>query len=159
MPTKFDIEVSYAQLAIFASSLANPFNDWTAQHVAQGFSWRPGSVSFRSIVQTGQHSVEIDLVEKLGAVHPDAVRAMDVPFEVPADGAVEVGSIAETLPLSLPAGSFLLRCEFFKPTCTDSERVRLTFAKNDILRFEVVRADAELSVHGELLTTAQPALS
>jgi hypothetical protein len=158
MTTKVSVEVSYGQLAVFASSLKQPFNDWTDRHVAQGFAWRPGSVSFRSMVEAGQHSVEIDVANQVGAVHHDAVRAVEVPFEVPADGAVEVGSIADTVPLSLPAGSFLLRCEFLRPAGTAGERVRLTFAKKDAPRFAVVRADPELSIDGELLTTAQPAL-
>lgn len=158
MVTSVSFEVSYGQLAVFASSLQQPFNDWTDQHVSQGFAWRPGSVSFRSIVEAGRHTVEIDVAEHVGAVHPDAVRVVEVPFEVPADGAVEVGSIAETVPLSLPAGLFLLRCEFLQPASTaGEERVRLTFARKDAPRFAVVRADQELSAGGELLTTARPA--
>jgi hypothetical protein len=158
MASKVGVEISYGQLTVFASSLQHPFNDWTDQHVAQGFAWRPGSVSFRSMVEAGQHSVEIDVVNRVGAIHPDAVRALEVPFEVPTDGAVEVGSIAETVSLSLPAGSFLLRCEFLRPADTAGERVRLTFAKKDVLRFAIVHADSELSIDGELLTMAQPAL-
>lgn len=158
MATKVGVDVSYGQLVVFASSLGQPFNDWTDQHVAQGFAWRPGSVSFRSMVEAGQHSVEIAVADWIGAIHPDAVRAVEVPFEVPADGAVEVGSIAETVPLSLPAGSFLLRCEFLQPADTAGERALLTFSKRDARRFAVVRADPELSIEGELLTTAQPAL-
>lgn len=157
MATTVGLEVSYGQLAVFASSLQQPFNDWTDQHVSQGFAWRPGSVSFRSMVEAGQHSIEIDVANHVGAVHADAVRVVEVPFEVPVDGTVEVGSIAETAPLSLPAGSFLLRCEFLQPAGSTGERVRLTFAKKDAPRFAVVRADPELSVDGDLLTTAQPA--
>lgn len=159
MATTVALELSYGQLAVFASSLTQPFNDWTDQHVSQGFAWRPGSVSFRSMVEAGRHSIEIDVANHASAVHPDAVRVVEVPFEIPADGAVEVGSIAETVPLSLPAGSFLLRCEFLRPAGTAGERVRLTFAKKDVPRFAVVRADPELSAGGELLTTAQPAPS
>ena len=157
MATTVGLEISYGQLAVFASSLTQPFNDWTDQHVSQGFAWRPGSVSFRSMVVAGRHSIEIDVANHVGAVHPDAVRVVEAPFEIPADGAVEVGSIAETVPLSLPAGSFLLRCEFLQPAGAAGERVRLTFAKKDAPRFAVVRADPELSANGELLTTAQPA--
>lgn len=157
MTTKIDVEVSYGHLAVFVSSLKRPFNDWTDQHVAQGFAWRPGSVSFRSMIEAGQHSVEIDVTNQMGTVHPDAMRVVEVPFEIPSDGAVEVGSIAETVPVSLPAGSFLLRCEFLQPASIAGERVRLTFAKEDAPRFAVVRADPELSIDGDLLVTAQPA--
>ena len=157
MVTTVSLEVSYGQLAVFASSLNQPFNDWTNQHVSQGFAWRPGSVSFRSMVEAGRHSIEIDVIDHVGIVHRDAIRVIEVPFEIPANGALEVGSIEETVPLLLPAGSFLLRCEFLQPAGAEGERVRLTFAKKDAPRFEVVLADSELSVNGELLTTAQPA--
>jgi hypothetical protein len=157
MATTVDLEVSYGQLAVFASSLKQPFNDWTDQHVAQGFAWRPGSVSFRTMVEGGRHSILIDVISHVGVVHPDAVRVVEVPLDIPPDGAVEVGSIAETVSLSLPPGSFLLRCEFLQPPSVAGERVRFTFAQKDAPRFAVVRADPELSVSSELLTNAQPA--
>ena len=158
MSTTISIEVSYGQLAVIVSSLKQPFNDWTDRHIAQGFAWRPGSVSFRSMVEAGQHSVQIEVTNHVGAVHPRAVRAIDVPFEVPRDGAIEVASITDTVPLFLPAGWYLLRCEFLQPAGATGERVRLTFAKKDFPRFAVVLADGELSIDSELLMTAQPAL-
>lgn len=157
MSTTVAFEVSYGQLVVFASALQQPYNDWTEQHVSQGFAWRPGSVSFRSMVEVGRHTIEIDVANHVGTLHPDAVRVMEVPFEVPADGAVEVGSIGETVRLTLPAGSFLLRCEFLQSSGTSDERVRLTFAQKDAPRFAVVRADPELSIGHDLLKTAEPA--
>ncbi|ERF85425.1 hypothetical protein JQ559_00985 [Bradyrhizobium viridifuturi] len=159
MAVTIGFQLSYGQLSVFASALKDPYNDWTDQHISQGFTWRPGSVSFSSMVGSGRHSVDIHVVNHAAPVHPNAVRAVEVPFEVPADGAIEVGSISETVPLELPAGSFLLRCEFFQPSGThEDERVRLTFAKKDAPRFAVVRADPELSIGDELLKTARPAI-
>lgn len=157
MATTVSLEVSHGQIAVFASSLKQPFNDWTDQHVSQGFAWPPGSVSFRSIVEAGRHSIEIDVANHVGGLHPDAARVVDVPFEIPADGAIERGSISDSAPLSLPVGSFLLRCEFLQPASAAGERVRFTFAKKDVPHFAIVRADPELSASGELLTMAQPA--
>ncbi|MCO5112238.1 MAG: competence protein ComJ [Burkholderiaceae bacterium] len=157
MATTIRFEVSYGQLAVFVSSLSQPFNDWTDQHVAQGFAWRPGSVSFRTISEVGTHLVDIEVVDRLNAVHPNALRAVEVPFKVPTDGEIEIGSIAETVPLTLPAGSFVLRCEFLRSSGEDGNRVRLIFAKLEAPRFAVVRADQELAVSEELLTTAEPA--
>lgn len=157
MTITIKFEVSYSQLAVFASALLQPFNDWSDRHVAQGFAWRPGSVSFRTLSETGLHVVEIDLVDHAGAVHPDAVRAIEVPFDMPADGEIEIGSIAETVPLTLPGGSFLLRCEFMGSIDVGEERVRLTFARKDASGFAVIRADSELSPDELLLTTAEPA--
>lgn len=150
-------EVSYRQLSVFASSLSQPFNDWTDQHVAQGFAWRPGSVSFRTMSEVGTHIVDVEVVDRLNAVHPDTLRAIEVPFEVPPDGEIEIGSISETVPLTLPPGSFVLRCEFLRSASEDGDRVRLIFAKRETPRFAVIRADQELAVSKELLTTAEPA--
>lgn len=157
MATTITVEVSYGQLAICASVLLQPFNDWTDKHVAQGFAWRPGSVSFRTMVEVGAHSVEIELAEHVGALHPDVVRAIEVPFEVPADGAIEIGSISHMVPLTMPVGTYLLRCEFLQRTSVLGERVRLVFATKDALHFAIARADDSLSSDGELLTTAQAA--
>jgi hypothetical protein len=101
----FSVEVSFSQLAVFASSLLNPFNDWLDRQVEQGFAWRPGSVSFRSIAEGGLHTVELRAVDHMGRLDPQATRAIEVPFDVPDDGAIEVGSITATSPLSLPSGS------------------------------------------------------
>ncbi|MCL4799154.1 MAG: hypothetical protein KJ025_06175 [Burkholderiales bacterium] len=157
MPSAVAVDVSYSQLAVFPSALDQPFNDWTDQHVAQGFSWRPGTVSFRTLAEAGPHSVEIEVVEHTGSASKDAVRAIEVPFEVPANGAVEVGSISDSTAVTLPPGRFLLRCEFLGLGVDDGQRVRLIFAKSDVPRFAVVRADEALSVSTPLLTTAQPA--
>ncbi|HEY4083643.1 MAG TPA: competence protein ComJ [Burkholderiaceae bacterium] len=159
MAIRIDVEVAYGQLAIFAGSLPQPFNDWSDRHVSQGFAWRPGSVSFRTLVEAGRHSVEIKLADHAGLISPEAVRVVEVPFEVPADGAIEIGSISETVSLSFEAGLYLLRCEFLAPASgtQHEERVCLTFSRQNLPRFAVVLADAELSIDGELLTSAQPA--
>lgn len=156
--TSAQIDVSYSQLAVFWSSLAQPFNDWTQRHVEQGFSWRPGSVSFKTLVETGLHRVQVDVVDRLGAISEGAVRVIDVPFEVPADGNIDIASISDAVPLSLPAGLYSLRCEFFSDAL-EMRQVRLVFAKADEPKFSVVRADDELVLERELLTTAEPAAS
>jgi len=148
------LDVSYSQIAIFAAKLQQPFNDWTDAHVAQGFAWRPGSVSFRTLNETGPHLIEIEVVDHVGSVSADTIRAIEVPFEVPSDGAIELASISDSVSLSLPTGTFLLRCEFFR---NGIGKIRLTFASKDAPRFAIVRSDETLSTQGELLTIASAA--
>ncbi|MBH1987068.1 MAG: hypothetical protein I8H76_07090 [Burkholderiales bacterium] len=157
MAARMGFDVAYSQLAVFVSSIKQPFNDWTDRHVDQGFAWRPGSVSFRTLVEAGAHVVEVSVADRMGPIRDDAIRVVEVPFEVPPDGAVEIGGIAETVPVSLPAGAFVLRCEFLHPPGTEGERVAMTFAKGEAARFAVLRADAELNPGVELLTHADPA--
>lgn len=153
--TRFNLEVSHSQIAVFRSSLKQPFNDWTQRHVDQGFAWRPGSVSFRTLSESGPHEVEIGLTDQ--GVADAAARVIEVPFEVPADGAVEVATISDSTPLILPAGRYCLRCELFDPDQHGSDLVRLTFFKHAAPEFTVVRADRSLLSRGELLKTAEPA--
>ena len=157
MAATMALDVSCAQLAVFDSSLKQPFNDWTDRHVGQGFAWRPGSVSFRTLVDAGAHVIEVRMADRMDPMRDDAIRVVEAPFDVPQDGALEIGSIAETLPVSLPAGTFLLRCEFLQPPSTEGERVVMTFARGEAARFAVVRADAELNLVDELSTHADPA--
>jgi hypothetical protein len=157
MSAQIEIEVTHATIAVFDASLAQPFNGWTEQHVLQGFSWRPGSVSFRTLAEAGPHMVEIINMEHLDALHPDAVRVIEVPFAMPSGGNIEVGSIMTTVPLSLHAGSSLLGIQFLRPTLDRCHRVLLCFANSEVPRFRVVKSDPDLSVDGPLLTSARPA--
>lgn len=63
------LEVDYNQVAVFSSGLANPFNDWEERHVGQGFSWRPESVSFRTL-ENGPHLIEVVITEHADALSP-----------------------------------------------------------------------------------------
>jgi hypothetical protein len=154
--TAVTLEVSYSQLAVFHRGLESPFNEWKDGHVAQGFSWRPGSVSFRTLEWGGTHRVEVVVRETVGSVSSEAVRAIDVPFVVPDDGAVEVASIADSAVVMVPPGLYLLRCELL-PSYGGDAGVRLVFASNEEPVFRISLADEEVSDSGGLLTTAEPA--
>jgi|ERR671922_2358209 hypothetical protein len=45
----FDLYVTYGHIVVFDPDVERPFNEWRQQHFDQGFSWRPGSVSFRAL--------------------------------------------------------------------------------------------------------------
>jgi hypothetical protein len=108
---EFPIVVSYAQVTVFDHSLEHPFNHWTDKHLAQGFSWRPGSAAFRTVVESGQHLVTVTVNVAEDEQPPSAVRILDVPFEVPADGAIEIGSVSDSSLLEIPSGTYRLRFE------------------------------------------------
>lgn len=86
----FSLLISYSQVAVFDSALEHPFNLWTERHVQQGFSWRPGSVSFATLEEAGQHDIEIDVVPDDVALSPEAIRIIQTPFEVPQSGSIEL---------------------------------------------------------------------
>jgi len=157
MNTTFSLEVSFGQIAVFGSKMDRPFNDWTQRHVAQGFAWRPGSVSFRSLLEAGTHSVEMIVTKRIGELSTDTVRAVEVPFAVPESGEVEIASISSSVTMKVPPGDYLLRCEFLDGCALGIEAIRLTFAREEEPHFAIVRADNDLTTQGELLKTAQPA--
>lgn len=154
---EISIFVSYSQIAVFDHSLENPFNQWTDKHVAQGFSWRPGSAAFRTIAEGGRHlvTVTVDIAED--EPPPSAVRIIDVPFEVPADGAIEIGSISDSSLLDIPSGLYRLRFECYNPVSGEPARLSFLFIRNASPTFHIVRADSELIPGEDLLLTASAA--
>ena len=151
------IDISYSQFVVFRSAIQEPFNEWSEKHVAQGFSWRPGCVSFRTLVEFGVHSLEIAVVERFEALEPEIIRAIEVPFEVSSEGDIEIASISDSVQLTLPSGNYCLRCEFLGDSGEGGQSVRLVFARDEAPRFALVKIDAQLSSNEVLLTNAKAA--
>ena len=149
--------VSFAQFAIFDSKMAKPFSIWTETHVAQGFAWRPGSASFRTMGQEGKHYVEVIFVDSLGKPDSGAIRVVDVPFVVPMHKSLEIASISEGFTFVGVDGRYLLRCEIMGPKLGYDGAVRLLFSKNGEPQFRIVRPEVGEVLGRDLLTTAQPA--
>ncbi|MFC0691986.1 competence protein ComJ [Paraburkholderia humisilvae] len=56
MSITIKFEVSYSQLAVFASAFSQPYNDWSDRHVVQGFAWRPGRLDLPPYFATPSHT-------------------------------------------------------------------------------------------------------
>ena len=150
--------VSYAQIIVFDTALDNPFNDWTVRHTAQGFAWRPGSVSFGTVEEGGVHGITIS--EKLtleSTPSSTAVRIIDVPFQVPSGGQVGLASISDHAELNLRAGLYQLRYECWQANEPRATKMRLLFCQSEAPLFRIVRADADLHPEQTLLLTTSPA--
>ncbi|HOA53626.1 MAG TPA: competence protein ComJ [Thermogutta sp.] len=154
--TSMAITVSYSQIAVFSSHLENPFNNWQEHHVTQGFSWREHSVSFRTLNEFGSCSIEIDFSE----CHPgsdDAIRAIRVPFSVPEDGKIEIGSIGDSVPLSIAPGAYALLFQILAVRPDGKEVIRLSFSKSEPMDFAIIKADEQITISGPLCKTSQAA--
>lgn len=152
--TKFVIHVSHAQVCVFQSSLEQPFNDWSEKSFSQGFAWRPGSASFRTVLEEGPHLINLLLNEAVPALAENCVRAFQVPFDV-LEGNIEVASISDSTPLSIPTGSYALQVELLEPLDGQAVvNIRLTTGSSN---FVVLKADAELELPDELDVLALPA--
>jgi hypothetical protein len=156
--TSFSLSISYAQIAIFDSALERPFNDWTERHISQGFSWRPGSVSFATIEEAGRHAVQIDIAFGQADVSPKAARVIQTPFVVPRSGLIEVASISDSASFSLSSGVYALRFEYFCASAVSDPGIRFIFIKTENPSFKILRADSGLSAGpDDLLLSASPA--
>jgi hypothetical protein len=108
------------------------------------------------MVEAGIHVVSIDIVHRIGPVGADVVRGIEVPFDVPLDGEIEIASISASTALKMPSGRYLVRCEFLRSPDAQ-EHVRILFSQNDQPRFAIACADPGLTVPDELLTEAEAA--
>jgi hypothetical protein len=151
------IFISHAQLAVFNHTLERPFNLWTDRHVAQGFSWRPGSVSFGTVEESGVHLVSFKWQNFEDQISDLAIRVIDVPFEVENGEKVEIGSISDSTLVDVPAGIYQLRFECYGREGDDPPRIQLIFFRTNEPVFRVVKADPELAPEHDLFLTADPA--
>ncbi|AMK76516.1 MULTISPECIES: competence protein ComJ [Methylomonas] len=150
-----NIYLSYSQLCIFASSLAQPFNDWSDRNYSQGFSWRPGSVSFRALFADGDHKVNLFINEPIQKLGTECIRAFRVPFES-FDGKIEIGSISDLSPLEIPAGKYSLQVEFLNHAEGGVPEINIRFNEGET-DFEIIRADVDIELSNEFDLIARPA--
>ncbi len=152
----FQLDISYAQLAVFDSHLEKPFNDWGEKHVEQGFSWRPGSVSFGTLDSSGVVHLDIIGTDTLDVATSSAVRIISVPFAVPSHGEIEVASIHDGTKLLLPSGHHELIFEHGY-TSGGAMWANLHFRKTETIpEPRILRADSELTPPTEFLMDAIP---
>jgi hypothetical protein len=148
------ILVSYNQICVFDAALDEPFNDWTDEHVHQGFAWRPGSVSFGA-AENVETAVVIDVVS---SVEPDpaAFRVIAVPFTVPPHRGIVVGSIGDEREIEVDGGTYQLTFEL--GTKDKNPWCRISFVPNSDPQPRIIKADSEITKRDALMMSANPAV-
>lgn len=154
--TSTHLSVAYGQILVFDRALEQPFNDWTKAHCEQGFSWRPGSVSFATLDEGSRYLVEI-VVSEAAEISPEAVRVIQTPFEVSESGSIEIASIWDSVFFALSPGRYQLRFEAFPISDNSETKVRLVFMRSDHPSFNILRADAMITAKDNLLLSASAA--
>ena len=150
----YNFDIFYHQLIIFDESTAPVPNDWGEQHVAQGFAWRPGTVSFATLGDLGDLRVEVHIADDLDVL-PDSVRAIVVPFAVSPPGRVGLSDTVNELTTRVSPGEYALLCEIGYLS-EEAEWCRLTFVLSRDTQPEVLRADKLMSPEHPLLMEADP---
>jgi len=74
------------------------------------FSWRPESVSFATLEESGKATVYVRTARAF-ALRSDTVRAIQVPFTVPESNLAEIASITESKVVEIHSGSYALTFE------------------------------------------------
>jgi hypothetical protein len=147
--TSSTLFVLYSQIAVFDPNLQKPFNEWTSEHSRQGFSWRPLSVSFAMLIDSG--NMHIDIVSNtIVEIAEDTVRAIQVPFDVQDSGVIEIATITESMRVELPPGKYALIFETCESKCT------FTFIPQQDVHTEILRADSEITRTTDFLMDAEP---
>jgi len=152
----FDLFIFYSQLIVSDEAIAPVPSDWTERHVAQGFTWGPGTVSFGTLGDVGDLRVEVRVAGDPEAL-PDAARAIVVPFSVSPPGHVTLSDCVNEETVGVPAGEYALLFEIGRlnqERGKEAEWCRLTFAPRRDARPEVLRRDGMLSPEYPLLMEA-----
>ena len=158
MSEVYNFVILYHQLIVWDATAAPVPNDWREQHVAQGFSWRPGTVSFSTLEDLGTLKVEVRVGDEL-SLWPDAMRAIVVPFAVSPPGRVDLSDTATDVTTHVAPGEYALLCEMgylSREEGEEAEWCRLTFVPGGNVRPEILRADEALSPQYPLLMEAVP---
>jgi hypothetical protein len=155
MPSSFKLTVSYSQIAVFVSNIENPFNDWTDQHIAQGFSWRKNSVSFDPLMDFGELKVTIELEIDL-PVLDNCRRAISVPFSVPVENLIEVATISDSKTFELETGDYQLI--FQVGQMNSAGWCKFSFILNGDKTPKILKYDEDFHPIFPLLMNADPAV-
>jgi len=151
MAAEFQLSLPYSQVAVFRADLENPFSDWTDENVRQGFVWREESVSFRTLAEDAEHLIRVDVLDCLPDLNPRTVRAIEVPFEVPPAGDIEIAGIMAGEALTLDPGRYQLCAEFITGGNSSPFEIHFSFARGQPERFAILTKDAELDPPEQLI--------
>ena len=153
----FALDISYSQLVVFQKGIENPFNDWEDTHVNQGFAWRPGSVSFGSLLADEESFIQINTKSRV-EIGKNSIRAIVVPFEITGN-CIMVASVTQEIEVNIPSGTYEL---VFNVIPRNSKhrlnKYELSFIENKNPKAKILLADKMLNPPEQLLMEAKPAI-
>ncbi|SFT02384.1 competence protein ComJ [Marininema halotolerans] len=158
---RVSLDISFSQLCVFRADLKNPFNDWVDEHVEQGFSWRPGSVSFAALSDW-----ECDIIVSVKnemQLNDDCVRSIVVPFYVDNEEVAVSSIMSEEYIFKVPKGVYELSFHATPLEVSEEDglfrvRYELIFIKSDLPKPRILIADDELKPPKEFLMHTNAAL-
>ena len=146
-------DVSYSQISLFRNE-EHLFNGWTDEHVAQGFAYRKGHVSFGVPDHDGQVKIEFR-IEPSYELKPQVLRAIQVPFSVDANHVV-IATIFQEWKLNIEDNAiYSLYFEILEEDQEDfAYTLKFTLVPDDEPDFRVLRKSDEMTSDVVITTTA-----
>jgi len=142
MISSFSVFVSYTQILVQLAGHPAPGLLWTDDHVAQGFAWSEGVVSFGVPDHDGECLIEVRQ-DHAATVDPDAIWAIQVPFLV--SEPLLIGTVFDMRPVTVAEGRYNLVFEALPGRDDFAFVLRLTFVKTAAVQFEILKKGGELS--------------
>ncbi len=155
MITDFSISVNYTQVLTYLRHIDRPGLLWSDDHVAQGFAWNPGLVSFGVPDHDGECLVEVNTDANLSDLRVDtSLWAIEVPFDAD-ETEIQVGTVLDDRTCIISEGSYHLVFEAhtgeIKGDISYTYIVRFNFIKASQGTFAILKQGSLLS--GTVLTT------
>lgn len=153
----FELQISYGQFGIFDASMESPFNDWSAAHVAQGFSWRPDSAWFAVPFEDGPYAFEVVSTDGRPSFDETAHRAILVPFPQMTTADLEIASVGSSHMMQSSSDRDSILAEFYSGSRTKVPLIRLTFYNEGSSVFQIIKADSAEMANARILKIARAA--
>lgn len=170
------LPIDYKSLIVHQRALPFPYNRPTEAHIKQGFTWRPGSVTFSTLdpEEFLEESVLVDTNQgETVSLPPASVRIIRVPFDIGADGIEVTSPIGIAWSIDLPPGHYALyfsvepdeainraivQGEWKDPLIQAAWIYHLTFIPvAEPAQPVILRADDQITPPQQLLMDAEPA--
>lgn len=159
LPTELTLSVDYGQILVHHEGHPNPGRLWTDAHVAQGFAWAEGAVSFGVPDHDGLCRLRVSLADAV-SMDPQALWAVQVPFDV--TGSLKVGTLFESERLDVPPGRHALLFVALPGAGNAGEAeeaylLQLVFVRDAAPTFRILKQGGDLTTHEVLRTDSEPA--
>lgn len=155
----FDVDVVQKVLTVFEKDKLDPFETFSDPEIQQGFSWRPGSVTFFTFEDADPARVAAEFhLDEQREPSAQAERVIQVPFTVAEGKSLDVTGIyeAEERDIAVPPGDYCLVAELgHGPPQAQGEDFRRLWARFTFVpstcEAKILRVDPELDPPAKLI--------
>lgn len=153
MLADFPVTIDYTQIVVEIGDQPAPGLLWTDDHVAQGFAWSQGLVSFGVPDHDGGSRLQVELSPD-AALDPQALWAVQVPFRV--TGPLRIGNIFDPTPVAVPMGHYIVTYQGLADP-DYAYLLRLSFTADDAPGFRILKRGGDITADQVLRRDAEPA--